>query len=398
MKFINIKKTAASLIAVSLVFPLYNGIYATKIDELNDQLKTIQSQKQKAKSELANVDEQIQQDMYDLAELESNVEEYSIKLQIVQAKVDTVNDKISEYEDALQNSSQKFNSAEELYTTRLRAIYENGIPSIFEILLSSKGIADFFAKMNVYTSILEYDKSLVGNIQGQKEYIDFVKKDMEVQKLQLEQLKYDVEKSTTALKNARTAQESKLNELKSSKTKLEAWTKELSAQERQASAAIAEEVKNMANVDSTFEGQFTWPVPGFNIITARYNVQYSPFGNVSTHTGTDIAGAGIFGTPILAIESGTVVKAQYGNTGYGNHIIIDHGTNASDGNNYKSLYGHAVTLNVTYGQKVERGDVIAYVGSTGYSTGPHLHLEIYKNGNRDDALRYYPNMKFILNY
>ena len=97
MKFINIKKTAASLIAVSLVFPLYNGIYATKIDELNDQLKTIQSQKQKAKSELANVDEQIQQDMYDLAELESNVEEYSIKLQIVQAKVDTVNDKISEY-------------------------------------------------------------------------------------------------------------------------------------------------------------------------------------------------------------------------------------------------------------------------------------------------------------
>lgn len=393
-----LKKVLASFTTFTIIFSLYNNIFASKIDDLNNQLKNIQAQKQNAKSQLSNVDEQIQQDMYDLSELESNVEEYTVKLQILQAKVDDVNKKLEEYEDALQNSSQKYNSAEELYATRLRAIYENGVPSVIEILLSSKGISDFFSKMNVYTSILEYDKSLVGNIEGQKEYIDYVKKDVEVQKLQLEQLKYDVEKSTKALADAKTAQENKLEELKSSKTKLEALTKELSNQEKEASAAIATEIKNMKNVDTTFDGQFTWPVPGFNIITARYGVTYSPFGNVSTHTGTDIAGSGIAGTPILAIESGTVVKAQYGSTGYGNHVIIDHGTNSSDGNNYKSLYGHAVTLNVTKGQKVNRGDVIAYVGSTGYSTGPHLHLEIYKNGARDDAIKYYPNMKFVFNY
>ena len=393
-----LKKVIASFTTFTIIFSLYNNIFASKIDDLNNQLKNIQAQKQNAKSQLSNVDEQIQQDMYDLSELESNVEEYTVKLQILQAKVDDVNKKLEEYEDALQNSSQKYNSAEELYATRLRAIYENGVPSVIEILLSSKGISDFFSKMNVYTSILEYDKSLVGNIEGQKEYIDYVKKDVEVQKLQLEQLKYDVEKSTKALADAKTAQENKLEELKSSKTKLEALTKELSNQEKEASAAIAIEIKNMKNVDTTFDGQFTWPVPGFNIITARYGVTYSPFGNVSTHTGTDIAGSGIAGTPILAIESGTVVKAQYGSTGYGNHVIIDHGTNSSDGNNYKSLYGHAVTLNVTKGQKVNRGDVIAYVGSTGYSTGPHLHLEIYKNGARDDAIKYYPNMKFVFNY
>lgn len=393
-----LKKVIASFTTFTIIFSLYNNIFASKIDDLNTQLKNIQAQKQNAKSQLSNVDEQIQQDMYDLSELESNVEEYTVKLQILQAKVDDVNKKLEEYEDALQNSSQKYNSAEELYATRLRAIYENGVPSVIEILLSSKGISDFFSKMNVYTSILEYDKSLVGNIEGQKEYIDYVKKDVEVQKLQLEQLKYDVEKSTKALADAKTAQENKLEELKSSKTKLEALTKELSNQEKEASAAIATEIKNMKNVDTTFDGQFTWPVPGFNIITARYGVTYSPFGNVSTHTGTDIAGSGIAGTPILAIESGTVVKAQYGSTGYGNHVIIDHGTNSSDGNNYKSLYGHAVTLNVTKGQKVNRGDVIAYVGSTGYSTGPHLHLEIYKNGARDDAIKYYPNMKFVFNY
>ena len=393
-----LKKVIASFTTFTIIFSLYNNIFASKIDDLNNQLKNIQAQKQNAKSQLSNVDEQIQQDMYDLSELESNVEEYTVKLQILQAKVDDVNKKLEEYEDALQNSSQKYNSAEELYATRLRAIYENGVPSVIEILLSSKGISDFFSRMNVYTSILEYDKSLVGNIEGQKEYIDYVKKDVEVQKLQLEQLKYDVEKSTKALADAKTAQENKLEELKSSKTKLEALTKELSNQEKEASAAIATEIKIMKNVDTTFDGQFTWPVPGFNIITARYGVTYSPFGNVSTHTGTDIAGSGIAGTPILAIESGTVVKAQYGSTGYGNHVIIDHGTNSSDGNNYKSLYGHAVTLNVTKGQKVNRGDVIAYVGSTGYSTGPHLHLEIYKNGARDDAIKYYPNMKFVFNY
>ena len=204
-----IKKILVVIAIFTLVFPLYNNILGSTIDDLNKQLKNIQTQKQKAKSDLADVDEQIQQDMYELTDLKTDVEEYSIKLQIVKSKVDAVNEKIEEYEDALQNSSQKYNSAEELYKTRLRAIYENGIPSIIEILLSSKGISDFFAKMNVYTSILEYDKSLVGNIQGQKEYIDFVKKDMEVQKLQLEQLKYDVEKSTKALEDARVAQEKK---------------------------------------------------------------------------------------------------------------------------------------------------------------------------------------------
>ena len=100
------------------------------------------------------------------------------------------------------------------------------------------------------------------------------------------------------------------------------------------------------------------------------------------HTGVDIAGSGIRGKAILAANSGKVLKAGY-NTAYGNYVVIDHG------GGYSTLYGHADSLNVKVGQSVSRGDTIGYVGSTGYSTGPHLHFEIIQNGTYLNPLSFF---------
>lgn len=390
------KKISSILVVLVVLLVMTKSVYADALSDYQKQLEAIKSQQQDTAKQLSGLDKEIAQDLYEMMDLDSKMVTFSIKLADLKAKVDDVNAKLKEQEQALQNSAQLYNSAEEIYITRLRIIYENGVPSLLDVLLSSNSISNFFSKMNALTSILQYDKSLVSNMKNQKEYIDYIKNNIEFQKTQLEQLQYDTEKSAKSLDDAKAAKENKMIQMQSSKATLKAKVAALAKQEQEAARKIQEEIERMQDTGGTFSGQFAWPTPGFNIITTRYNTSYDPWnsGTSTIHTGTDVAGSGIFGTKIIAMESGTVTLASYYG-GYGNCVIIDHGTSAVDGQKYKSLYGHAERLNVVKGQKVVKGQIIAYVGSTGNSTGAHLHLELYKNNKRLDPLSYFSGMKFI---
>ncbi|MEG2310958.1 MAG: peptidoglycan DD-metalloendopeptidase family protein, partial [Clostridia bacterium] len=339
---------------VSIVFCGIYNVYGDALSDYQKQFEEIKKEQQANKEKLNGLDKEIAQDLYDMTNLDSKITDFSTKLTTLQKKVVDVNSKLEEQEKALQNSAQTYNSAEELYTTRLKIIYENGIPSMIDVFLSSQNISDFFSKMNVLNSILEYDKSLVDNMKNQKEYIDNIKNNIELQKAQLDLLTYDTEKSTKALEDARVAKENKMNDMKSSKETLKAKAIALQKQEAESARKIQEEAAKLENNGNSFNGQFTWPVPGFNVITTRFNVAYDPWdtGYTTVHTGCDIAGSGIASKKIIAMESGTVTIARwYG--GYGNCVMIDHGVNTTDEKRYKSLYGHANSLNVTLGQKVK---------------------------------------------
>lgn len=390
------KKTSIIFSILVIVIFMTTSVYADALSDYQKQLEQIKEDQKANAAQLTGLEQEIAQDLYDMIELDSKIVEFSSKLAELQAKVDDVNAKLEQQETALQNSAQLYNSAEEVYITRLRVIYENGIPSMLDIFLSAESIGDFFSKLNVLNSILDYDKSLVDNMQNQKEYIDYIKDDIEVQKVQLEQLKYDTEKSATALEDAKIAKENKMNEMQESKSTLEATGEALAKQEAEAAKKIQEEINKMQDFGGSFSGQFAWPTPGFNIITATFHEMYDPWGtgNYTLHTGVDIAGSGISGHKIVAMESGTVKLARYYG-GYGNCVIIDHGTSDVDGNKYKTLYGHAQRLNVVYNQKVVKGETIAYVGTTGNSTGAHLHLEVYKNNTLVDALSYFKGMSLV---
>lgn len=371
------------------IFTLFtSSIYGNTLSDYQKQLLDIQAQQKATADKLSGLDKEIANDLYDMMTLDSKITEFSIKLKDLQKKVDEVNAKLQEQENNLQNSAQLYNSAEDIYKTRLRIIYENGIPSMLDILLSSQSISDFFSKINVLNSIIDYDKSLVDNMQNQKEYVDFTKKNIELQKAQLDQLKYDTEKSSKSLDDAKVAKENKMESLQSSKSTLKAKADALIKQEEEAAKKIKEELAKLVNYTGTFNGRFTWPVPGYSYISAYYG-PYDPWntGRMINHTGVDIAGSAIFGKPIVAAESGVVARAEYYG-GYGNCVVIDHGTNLTDSVNYKTIYGHASSLNVVKGQSVARGQVIAYVGSTGNSTGPHLHFEVLKNGSNVNPIGY----------
>ncbi|MBR1457435.1 MAG: M23 family metallopeptidase, partial [Oscillospiraceae bacterium] len=134
-------------------------------------------------------------------------------------------------------------------------------------------------------------------------------------------------------------------------------------------------------------GSFTWPVPSCTYITSRYGLRIHPiYKTERTHNGLDV-GAG-YGATIVAADSGTILRAANIGDGYGNCVIIDHG------NGYMTLYAHMSSMTVREGQSVTKGNTIGYVGSTGLSTGPHCHFEVWSGGSRTDPEQFFSGLTF----
>lgn len=375
------------------------------LSKYNKELQEVREKEKENASKLTGIEREISEYNYEIADLDIKMMEATSDLADLQNKHQELNEKLEENESALSDTSKLYEKAEEDYVARLRTIYENGVPNILEFLFSSRGILEFLAKVNAYESLLEYNKDLVTTIKGKRNYIDYVKKDVEKQKLELQQLETDVDKKVKQLNDTLTQKQNKVKELENSQSVLKANSEELIKQREEAIKKIDEEIEkayratlnNSNSVVSTefTGGNFAWPVPGYNVITTTFGfVYYLVNPNGSAHTGCDIAGANIFGKPIVAMESGTVIVAGYNAGGYGNYVMIDHGKCTNDGKNYISLYGHASALAVAKGDKVTKGQTIAYVGSTGNSTGPHLHLELRINGKITDPLVQYPGLTF----
>ncbi len=395
------KKTLAVICATSICLGMHSVFgdavsdAQNKVNNLNNQIKENQQQQSSVQSEAQSYISQI-------AELDTQIATYESKLSTLKSSQDDINEKVESYQSELQNSAQLFNSAEDVYVTRVRAIYENGIPSVFEILVSSKGIDDFFARLGVYTSLLEYDQNLIDNMKSQKEYVDYLKAEIEDAKLSLESISYDVEKSTEALEAVKTQKQAKVNELKASASKLKAVENELKEERAAANNALAaaiEAARPKTGGNKTYNSTtFIWPTTS-TYITAGFGTYYV-WGFAQQHNGVDI-GVGI-GTPVYAAATGTVIISTvvtsnpygYGGPsktswsaangyGYGNYVAIEH----PDGK--VTVYGHLSSVAVSAGQTVVQGQVIGYSGSTGNSSGPHLHFEVRLGSKPVNPMSYF---------
>ena len=404
----NIKKIMAASSATILMWTSINCISADSLSDAQQKKQNIQNQITTNNKKISSTESEATEYLKQVDELNKKISEYTNNLSNLEDKVDAVNKKIGEYENDLQNSSQRYSSAEDLYAVRLRSIYENGMPNVIDILFESKGITDFFSKLNVYQSVVEYDKSMVNNIVGGCEldvlikrverglnektsllYLDTRYQQGKLNKKQL--LDYKM-----ALKEA--DKQAKVNELNKSKEKLQAvntvLNKEAEDLNNQIAAEIAAREKKKSESKSRSDGsssivasngKFDWPLKGYgkNRITATF----PKYSDGTRHDGIDI-GVPV-GTPVYAAAAGEVVVSKYyltGNydgsyrDGYGNYVMIDHG-------DYYTLYGHLQYKKVvSAGQSVSKGQLIAYTASTGNSTGPHLHFEVRKSSSYGSAV------------
>jgi len=307
----------------------------------------------------------------------------------LQAKVDSINadvissqTKIDEKDEELQKAKEECDRQYEDYCERARVLLQKGTVSYLEILINSTSFADFITRISLVKEISAYDNAKLNELKEYAAEIEELKKELEAENKRLVGLKDEADTQMAALKSKQEESKKVLDEIMAD---IAQYEKALKAQEA-AEAAAREEIRRLTMPSNSSPqtvytgGKFAWPSTS-SYITSPYGTRTHPVtGQVKTHTGLDIGAA--MGTNIFAAAEGTVLVAGWNAGGYGNYVVIDHGGGLT------TLYAHCSSLNVSAGQKVSRGQVIAKCGSTGMSTGPHLHFEVLQNGAHTNPSAY----------
>lgn len=333
---------------------------SAKKKELQNRKKQLEDQEKQLKSQQATVDNEINR-----LKLEAN----------------QLQQELLEIDEAIVEAEENYANQQELAKTRLRVMMDNSGYSIIDSLIESKSLTDFFEKVELYSVISRKDKQLIEDLKTAKEDVEFKKK---MKDQAMAETKDKLSQKQDALQNLQASREDLNNQIRQSKSQLERLEKqedELLQQSKELENIIKELTKNSKNTKYLGSSSLLWPAPGNNTVVSQFGMRKHPIlKKLRMHTGIDIDADK--GDPIVAAEEGTVIISGYNKGGYGYYIVIDHGGGIT------TLYAHASKLLVSKGDKVKRGDKIALVGSTGLSTGPHLHFEVRKDGTPKDPLNF----------
>ena len=396
------KPTLALALAVFVLQGAGGGeAIAASLTELQQEQAKLEQEQEENDAKLASLkaDQSKQQEYKDA--LDAQMQNLQSQIDGLNTQINGLDASIEEKNTAIAEKQKNIDEDVETLKERLCAIYMMGDASTLEILLQSESVIDMAQKVELLNIITEHDTKLIAQLTADMESIADEKAEIESEKEQVAAARTELESKGSELAEVQAEAERVLEELNQSVASVQAESDRIAEEKAQASAEIDQWWKdyyaqlaaqeNQQNNGSSGSsggssgsigsggyvstGNFTWPVPGFTNISCGYS---------SGHKAIDISGGGrtIYGTPIVAADSGKVVTATY-HYSYGNYVMIDHG------GGYSTLYAHASSLAVSAGQTVTKGQTIAYVGSTGNSTGPHLHFEVRVNGNRQNPFNWF---------
>jgi len=384
----------ATVLAAGVLLP-WHGQAASTLDQLNQRISTIKKEQNNASNQISTIENRIQaiegqktQVKRDIMQIDLKLNETQERIQELDLQIDTTTLKAQEAAVQLDEALKRVEERNELLRTRVKVMYEMGDVSYLEVLLGSTDFGDFLNRLHAVNLIINQDTKILEDNIKDKETIALKKKEVDdyLSKLQgyyaaAEQLKADLkqqQKERTVFMAQLEKEEGELEEIK------EEHEQAMLALVQEMKAALYEKNKLLSQRKFT-GGKFAWPVPDSSRITSYFGGRKDPFtGKSSGHNGMDIGAPQ--GTTIIAAADGTVIVSGYVR-GFGNCVIIDHGGGIS------TLYGHIREggLMVKEGQEVKKGDKIAEVGSTGRSTGPHLHFTVLKGNTAVDPMGYLKN-------
>lgn len=406
------------------------------ISDLEQQLQQLEQENEKYQKILDDTKSDIAEKEEYKSALVSKVQVLDEKIAVTREKISSLNDDIKEKQDAYDKGLLEVEDQFDALANRLRILYMSGNATDLEIIFGAKDFSDLIDKMELVKSLANSDKELISEIQTKldelstkKEALEADKKDLETQQASLKSDQDEFNKlisdNDEILKNLYASNSEAQNSLESAalqSDEIEAKISQYYAAQKaaaehaaQASQSSSSSGSSSSSSSSSSSGSsssgssssgsssvivpsgsgFAWPTPGFVSLSSEWFEDRE----VYNHGGIDIAGAGIMGTPVVAAADGTVVATNSSCThnwgksyscgcggGYGNYVMISHAGGKM------TVYGHLTSLTVSSGQSVSRGQVIGYVGSTGNSTGPHLHYECRLNGVRYNPMSEYPYM------
>lgn len=373
------KKCIGILIIVVILCAIYGITYAVNMDDLQKEKEKITQELNETNKGLEDLQVEITEALEAINKIEAQIIEGETKLQETEDEISKLEKEIKQAKEKLKYIQKDYNAQKEALENRLVALYEMGQTTYLDVLLNSKNITDFISRYYLIGEIAEYDNDLLETIEREKNKIEEIGKQLSEKNETLKTAKKMQEKTLIALENAKTIKNSYAAELTEEELNTQKQIEEYNSKLDSIDAQMA----ILAMVDDNSEyigGEFLWPIPGYTTITSPFGMRFHPILHYyRSHNGIDIGA--ITGAPVIAANSGTVITASYVGS-YGNVVMIDHG------GGIVSNYAHGSKILVKVGQVVERGEVIMEAGSTGLSTGPHLHFEIKVNGTFVNPLPY----------
>lgn len=379
------------VLAMALVFTLQGmptTVYAAKagdeeqaqLDDLNSRYDELERQQKELQENIKKATSEKDKQLAIKKQLDNQMNLTQQQISLLNQRIALLSENIKEQEATIVAKQEEIDEKYETFKQRMRVTYMAGEASTLDLVLGAESFADFLTRAEITSRIAQRDNELMENLRSDIATIEDAKAQIDADKTQVE-----------AAKSAQAAKQSELGgQIKNVESQIQD-IKQLEADYKANKAKIdAEMVQVQSDIDKIYQGitsegeytggKMTWPVPGYPNITSYYGWR---FNNTDYHTGIDISGGNVFGKNIVAAADGKVIHVQTTYTpgkGYGKYLIIDHGGNIS------TLYGHTNEILVSVGQHVSRGQVVARVGTTGWSTGPHLHFEVRVNGKHTNPL------------
>lgn len=397
MKNISIKILTILLITIFVL--QYSLVMATNKTELQGQQTEIDKQITEKEKELEEIKDEKSETLKQVESLISQISEYETEIDDLDDQIGELNEQIKETQENLEKAQEEYNKNEKVLNERIVAVYENGETSYLDFLLSSDGLTDFISNYFLISELTTYDTELLESIEKKKN--------------QIEEQKNKLEEGKTALNNAKTSKQTKQNALTTAKTEKSKYAEKLTQEEKNTQAELEQFEKDKKEITAKLKkiaeqeeaarkkqgtggtvitgnpssSGYIFPVAGLS----KSNIRNKSYPSYRGHTGVDV-NIGVSGKSVVAVKSGTVVistalkSSSGGYRSYGEYVVISHG----DGT--MTLYAHmlAGSRKVSTGQKVSQGQVIGTVGSTGNSSGTHLHFEVRVGGRPVNPLPYLP--------
>lgn len=363
-----LKVTVAALLAGIIILHSGSAAIASLADE-QQKLNQVNQQKKQVESQLNSVKNEKNNLLKELAELNNQLNEAENRLNKVENDIKITQQELDKLSKELDEAQKKMDERDDLYKQRIRNMYINSGYGYVEVLLDAENFGDLVSRLYLVSKIASYDLSV---LEEMKEYRDTVqeKKDkMKEKELKMLSLKNDLVKKRKEIQLVAASRNDTLRQVQSKEKTYESMLDELEKTSREIQLTI---LKLQSKDGSFIGGTFVWPAPGYKRITSDFGWRVHPiYKTKKYHSGIDIGVP--WGKKIVAAGNGKVIYADwYG--GYGQTVMIDHG------GGIVTLYAHNSSLKVKPGSIVKAGDTVAISGSTGLSTGPHLHFEVRKNG------------------
>lgn len=401
MKKIGVK-ILGILIAVIMVMQSTVSIAATK-NQLNSNKTETEKKIDQTKEELNNIKSEKSTALKQVEDLTGQISEYENQIRVLENDMNNLNKQINEAETNLKQAENDYEKQQEMLETRLIAVYEGGETTYLDFLLSSQSLTDFLSHYYLVSEVAQMDAELLDKIQKQKDEIKQAKEKLEASKTELSNAKASKQQIANNLQASKKEKDSQVSKLNEEEKQTQAQLEQFEADKREIQNELAliakKEAEERAKQNASGSGSsnvvvntnpsaagFIFPVAGLS----KNNINNKNYPSYRGHTGIDV-NINVHGKTIVAAKGGTVTRSKaYISNGsyysYGECIVINHGGGLA------TLYAHGApgSRKVQVGQTVSQGQALMTVGTTGNSSGEHLHFEVLVNGNPVNPLKYLP--------